>query len=45
MYAFKFKGLGTSSRLGLESLLLFVYPNLLFSGLIYYLEGGRKVFR
>ena len=38
-------GLRTLSRLGLESLLLFVYLNLLSSGLIYCLEGDREVFR
>ena len=39
------EGLGTSGRLGLEGLLLFVYPNLFFSGSFYCLEGGGKVFR
>ena len=39
------KGLGTLGRLGLEGLLLFVYPNLLSSGSIYRLEGGGEVFR
>ena len=38
------EGLGTLGRLGLEGLLLFVYPNLLSSGSIYRLEGGRGVF-
>ena len=38
------EGLSTLGRLGLEGLLLFVYPNLLSSGLIYRLEGGREVF-
>ena len=32
-------------RLGLESLLLFVYSNLFSSGLIYRLKGGGEVFR
>ena len=39
------EGLGALSRLDLEGLLLFVYPNLLSSGLIYHLEGGREVLR
>ena len=39
------EGLGALSRLGLEGLLLFVYPNLLSSGSIYRLEGGIEVFR
>ena len=39
------EGLGTLGRLGLEGLLLFMYPNLLSSGLIYRLEGGKEVFR
>ena len=38
------EGLGTLNRLSLEGLLLFVYPNLLSSGLIYHLEGGGEVF-
>ena len=38
------EGLGTLGRLSLEGLLLFVYPNLLSSGSIYYLEGDREVF-
>ena len=38
------EGLGTLGRLCLEGLLLFVYPNLLSSGLIYHLEDGREVF-
>ena len=38
-------GLSALGRLGLEGLLLFVYPNLLFSGSIYRLEGGREIFR
>ena len=32
-------------RLGLEGLLLFVYSNLFFSGLIYCVEGSKEVFR
>ena len=39
------EGLGTLGRLGLEGLLLFMYPNLLSSGSIYRLEGGGEVFR
>ena len=39
------EGLGTLGRLGLESFLLLVYPNLLSSGSIYRLEGSREVFR
>ena len=39
------EGLGTLGKLGLEGLLLFVYPNLLFSGSIYRLEGSGEVFR
>ena len=38
------EGLGTLDRLGLEGLLLFVYPNLLSSGSIYRLEGNEEVF-
>ena len=38
-------GLSALGRLGLEGLLLFVYPNLLSSGSIYHLEGGGEVFR
>ena len=38
------EGLGALSRLGLEGLLLFVYPNLLSSGSIYRLEGGKEFF-
>ena len=37
--------LGTLGRLGLEGLLLFVYPNLLSSGSIYRLKDGGEVFR
>ena len=39
------EGLGALGRLGLEGLLLFVYPNLLCNGSIYHLEGGGEVFR
>ena len=38
------EGLGPLGRLGLEGLLLFVYPNLLSSGSIYRLEGSGEVF-
>ena len=38
------EGLGTLGKLGLEGLLLFLYPNLLSSGLIYRLEGGGEGF-
>ena len=37
------EGLGALGRLGLEGLLLFMYLNLLSSGSIYRLEGGREV--
>ena len=39
------EGLGALGRLGLEGLLLFVYPNLFSSGSIYHLEGGGDIFR
>ena len=39
------RGLSTWGRLGLESLLLFVYSNLFSSESIYCLEGGGEVFR
>ena len=39
------EGLGALGRLGLEGILLFVYPNLLFSGSIYRLEGSGEVLR
>ena len=38
------EGSSTLGRLGLEGLLLFVYPNLLSSGSIYRLEGDREIF-
>ena len=38
------KDLGTLDRLGLEGLLLFMYPNLLSSGSIYRLEGAERFF-
>ena len=38
-------GLGTSGRLGLEGLLLFMYPNYIFYWIINYLEGGGEVLR
>ena len=37
------EGLGALGRLSLEGLLLFVYPNLLFSRSIYCLEDGGEV--
>ena len=39
------EGLGALGMLGLEGLLLFVYPNWLSSGLIYRLEGNGEVLR
>ena len=39
------KGSSTLGKLGLEGLLLFVYLNLLSSGSIYRLKGGKEVFR
>ena len=38
-------GLGTSGRLGLEGLLLFMYPNYIFYWIIDHLEGGGEVLR
>ena len=38
------EGLSALGRLGLEGLLLFVYPNLLSSGSIYRLEGRQRGF-
>ena len=38
------EGLGASCRLGLEGLLLFMYPNGFYSGSFYRLEGGREDF-
>ena len=38
------EGLGALGRLGLEGLLLFVYPNFILNGSFYHLEGGREVF-
>ena len=37
------EGLGALGRLGLEVLLLFVYPNWFSSGSFYRLEGGGEV--
>ena len=37
------KGLGTLGRLGLEGLLLFMYPNYIFQWITYRLEGGGEV--
>ena len=39
------EGLGTLGRLGLEGLLLFMYPNLILQWIIDYLEGGGEVLR
>ena len=39
------KGLGTLGRLGLEGLLLFMYPNFILLWIIGLLEGGREVLR
>jgi len=40
-----FEGLGALDRLGLEGLLLLMYPNWFFGGSFYRLEDGREVFR
>ena len=37
------EGLGTLGRLGLEGLLLFMYPNYIFLWIINRLEGGGEV--
>ena len=37
------EGLGTLGRLGLEGLLLFMYPNYIFLWIIDRLEGGEEV--
>ena len=37
------EGLGTLGRLGLEGLLLFMYPNFIFWWIIDCLEGGGEV--
>ena len=39
------EGLGTLSRLGLEGLLLFMYPNFILKWIIDRLEGGGEVLR
>ena len=39
------EGLSTSGRLGLEGLLLFMYPNYIFQWIIDRLEGGGEVLR
>ena len=39
------EGLDTMGRLGLESLLLFMYPNFIFYWIIDHLEGGGEVLR
>ena len=38
-----FEALGTLGRLGLEGLLLFMYPNYILYWIIYRLEGGGEV--
>ena len=43
-WSWSLEGLSTFGRLGLKGLFLFVYPNLLSSGLIYRLEGRRRGF-
>ena len=37
------EGIGTLGRLGLEGLLLFMYPNYILKWIIYHLEGGGEV--
>ena len=37
------EGLGTLGRLGLEGLLLFMYPNFILWWIIDRLEGGREI--
>ena len=37
------EGLSTLGRLGLEGLLLFMYPNFILLWIIYRLEGGGEV--
>ena len=39
------EGLGTLGKLGLEGLLLFMYPNLILQWIIDCLEGGGEVLR
>ena len=39
------EGLGASSKLGLEGLLLFMYSNRVSNGSFYRLEDGGEVFR
>ena len=39
------EGLGTLGRIGLEGLLLFMYPNFILWWIIYRLEGGGEVLR
>ena len=39
------EGLGTLGRLGLEGILLFIYPNFIRQWIIDRLEGGREVLR
>ena len=39
------EGLGTLGKLGLEGLLLFMYPNMILHWIIDHLEGGGEVLR
>ena len=39
------EGLSTLGRLGLEGLLLFMYPNYIFQWITYRLKGGGEVLR
>ena len=39
------EGLGTLGRLGLEGLLLFMYPNYIFWWITYRFEGDKEVLR
>ena len=39
------EGLGALGRLGLEGLLLFVYPNIILNGSFYCLQGDGEIFR
>ena len=38
-------GLGALGRLGLEGLLLFMYPNFILNGSFYCLQGDGEIFR
>ena len=39
------EGLGALGKLGLEGLLLSMYPNYIFKWIVYRLEGGEEVLR